>query len=129
MAKSRGTTLNAARTSKFLRLKRSIINYIFNINNMHEKSLRWLSRRNMCITQLHHQLRHPGHTLDLKAKDLIDPDETLLFISQSQSRILMCNLHCITLFALVLHFFALSVTHFAFLSQPIRIKQFCHVDY
>ena len=34
--------------------------------------------------RLHHQLlRHPGHLLDLKAKDLIGPDETLLFISQS----------------------------------------------
>ena len=32
--------------------------------------------------KLRHQLHHPGHALDLKAKDLIGPDQTLLFISQ-----------------------------------------------
>ena len=71
---------------------------------------RWLSRRNAPVScnlgNLRHQLHHPGHALDLKA-NLIGPDQTLLFISQSKSRISMCNLHCITLFALVLHFSAL----------------------
>ena len=32
---------------------------------------------------LRHQLRHPGRALHLKVKDLIGPDQTLLFISQS----------------------------------------------
>ena len=31
---------------------------------------------------------HPGHALDLKAKDLIGPDQTLLFSSQSKARML-----------------------------------------
>ena len=33
--------------------------------------------------KLHHKLRHPGHALDLKTKDLIASDQALLFISQS----------------------------------------------
>ena len=34
------------------------------------------------------KLRHPRRTLDLKAKDLTGPDQTLLFSSQSKARIL-----------------------------------------
>ena len=45
------------------------------MNNIHEK--------NFDITQLGKKLRHPGRALDLKAKDLIGLDQTLLFISQS----------------------------------------------
>ena len=45
------------------------------INNIHGKISRLLSRRNARIPRnqgkLRHQLRHPGHALDLKTKDLI----------------------------------------------------------
>ena len=58
--------------------------------------------------KLRHRLRHPGRALDLKTKDFIGPDQTLLFISQFRCAI--CT-HCITHFALVLH-----VLH-SFLSQ------------
>ena len=37
--------------------------------------------------KLFHILRHPGRMLDLKAKDLIGPDQTLSFSSQSKARI------------------------------------------
>ena len=33
--------------------------------------------------KLRHNLRHPGRALDLKTKDFIGPDQTLLFISQT----------------------------------------------
>ena len=33
--------------------------------------------------KLRRKLRHPGGALDLKTKDFIGPDQTLLFISQS----------------------------------------------
>ena len=56
------------------------------------------------------KLRHKGRGLDLKTKDFIGADQTLLFISQTESRILIFNLHCII--------------HFALLSQPIRIEYF-----
>ena len=36
--------------------------------------------------KLHHKLHHPGHALDLKAKELIGPDQTLFFSSQSKVR-------------------------------------------
>ena len=34
------------------------------------------------------KLHHPGRVLNLKAKDLIGPEQTLLFSSQSNARIL-----------------------------------------
>ena len=36
--------------------------------------------------KLHHKLHHPGHPLDFKAKELIGPDQTLFFSSQSKVR-------------------------------------------
>ena len=64
-------------------------------------------------------------------KRFIGPDQTLLFISQSWSRIAMCNLHCITLFALVflvLHIFTLvlHILH-SFLSQSELSNFFVYI--
>ena len=53
--------------------------------------------------KLLHKLRHPGRALDLKTEDLIVSDQTLLFISQSLSRISMCKLHWYYTFFSVLY--------------------------
>ena len=43
-----------------------------------------VSRRNARVYHaIREKLRHPGLALDLKVKDLIGPNQTLYFISQS----------------------------------------------
>ena len=60
----------------------------------YERVLRCVMRRTGCAAEethayhairekLRNKLRHPGRMLDLKTKDLISCDQTLLFISQS----------------------------------------------
>ena len=57
------------------------------INNIHEKiqdgKAEEVHANHANREKLHHKLRHPGHALDLKTKDLIGSDQTLLLISQS----------------------------------------------
>jgi len=72
------------------------------INNIHENNSRWLSRRNPRVSRNQGKITPsiaPSRArLDLKAQDLIGPDETLLFIRVSGPfPDLMSNtdLHCI----------------------------------
>ena len=72
--------------------------------------------------KLCHKLLHPGCALDLKTKDLIGSEETLLFISQSLSRISMCNLHWYYTFCSGVLRFLHCVTLELHRSQPFRIE-------
>ena len=71
---------------------------------------------------------HPGHKLDFKSKDLIGPDQTLLFSSQSKVRISLSKLCLINYFCTELTLFCtVYKKNCSALSQSKSSNFFMHV--